>query len=60
MSAAKLETLMHKYKGHTQLLVTAQKDLHSIFRRIRMLKQTLSKEHPDAFAAVAKTWSVPD
>lgn len=38
-----------RYKDHTQLLVTAQKDLHSVFRRIRMLKQTLSKEHPEAF-----------
>ena len=60
VSASKLDELMLKYQAHTNLLVEAKKDLHSVFRRIRILKETLSKEHPVAFEAVKKPWIVPD
>jgi hypothetical protein len=50
LSFQRYEASVQDFQKHTQLLFDMKKDLDSIFKRIRSLKQRLSKTYPDAFA----------
>ncbi|XP_076465089.1 uncharacterized protein LOC143296938 isoform X2 [Babylonia areolata] len=51
LSSTRYEASVKDFQQHTQLLYDMKKDLDSIFKRIRVLKQRLSKSYPEAFAA---------
>ncbi|XP_034230142.1 kxDL motif-containing protein CG10681 [Thrips palmi] len=54
LSVNRLASAGTEFKKHTQLLVDMKKDLDQIFRRISTLKNRLSNQYPQAFAAVPK------
>ncbi|XP_064619032.1 kxDL motif-containing protein 1-like [Lineus longissimus] len=58
LSANRYAASVQEFKKHTQLLLDMKKDLDSIFRRIRNLKQTLSKQYPKAFNACGEVYDV--
>lgn len=51
LSESRYTPTHHEFKKHTALLTDMKKDLDGIFRRIRSLKQSLSKQYPEAFKA---------
>merc|ERR1711983_136230 len=48
LSAVRLEKANNDFKKHTQNVVEMKKDLESIFRRLKIIKQKLNKQMPDA------------
>ena len=40
------------FKKHTQNIVDMKKDLESIFKRLKVIKQKLNKQMPEAYEAV--------
>merc|ERR1711983_210199 len=52
LSAVRLEKANNDFKKHTQNVVEMKKDLESIFRRLKIIKQKLNKQMPDACDAV--------
>uniref|UniRef100_A0A914VWI3 KxDL domain-containing protein n=1 Tax=Plectus sambesii TaxID=2011161 RepID=A0A914VWI3_9BILA len=50
LSASRLEGARRELLGHTQTIMDMKKDLESIFRRVRVFKQTVSQLYPTAFA----------
>eukprot|EP00041_Stephanoeca_diplocostata_P007231 m.101112 g.101112 ORF g.101112 m.101112 type:complete len:140 (+) comp16793_c0_seq2:298-717(+) len=54
ISAIKLDTAMKAFGHHTTLLLEAKKDLHSVFRRIRILKEKLSAQYPNGFTGAGQ------
>ncbi|XP_051893759.1 kxDL motif-containing protein 1 isoform X3 [Pristis pectinata] len=53
LSSVRLNQMTERYLHHTRALVEMKKDLDSIFRRIRTLKDKLSKQHPEAFSKLS-------
>ncbi|KAH3843008.1 kxDL motif-containing protein 1-like [Dreissena polymorpha] len=51
LSSNRFSITSSQFRRHTQLLYDMKKDLDSIFKRIRVIKQKLRKSHPDAFKA---------
>ncbi|XP_059917346.1 kxDL motif-containing protein 1 [Gadus macrocephalus] len=52
LSNVRLQQMNEHFLVHTRTLVEMKKDLDSIFRRIRMLKGKIGKQHPDAFSNI--------
>merc|ERR1711971_1466577 len=52
LSAVRLEKANNDFKKHTQNVVEMKKDLESIFRRLKIIKQKLNKQMPEACEAV--------
>ncbi|XP_046348999.1 kxDL motif-containing protein 1-like [Haliotis rufescens] len=57
LSSSRFETTSQEFKRHTMLLYDMKKDLDIVFRRIRKLKQRLSKMHPEAFSACSNVYN---
>ncbi|CAI9717566.1 Hypothetical predicted protein [Octopus vulgaris] len=51
LSSSRYEATCHKFKKDTLLLYEMKKDLDTVFKRIRNLKQRLNKIYPEAFSA---------
>ncbi|XP_059494461.1 kxDL motif-containing protein 1 [Stegostoma tigrinum] len=51
LSSVRLNQMTERYQHHTKALVDMKKDLDNIFRRIRILKDKLAKQHPEAFSS---------
>lgn len=49
MSINRLKTAGSEFKKHTTLLTEMKKDLDYIFKRIRIVKNKLSQQYPQAF-----------
>ncbi|XP_072924552.1 kxDL motif-containing protein 1 [Hemitrygon akajei] len=60
LSSVRLNQMTDRYLHHTRALVEMKKDLDSIFRRIRTLKDKLSKQHPEAFSSIQESLDVED
>ncbi|XP_051893758.1 kxDL motif-containing protein 1 isoform X2 [Pristis pectinata] len=60
LSSVRLNQMTERYLHHTRALVEMKKDLDSIFRRIRTLKDKLSKQHPEAFSSIHESLEVED
>lgn len=60
LSSVRLSQMTERYLNHTRALVEMKKDLDSIFRRIRTLKDKLSKQHPEAFSSIRASVDVED
>ncbi|XP_041362554.1 kxDL motif-containing protein CG10681-like [Gigantopelta aegis] len=58
LSAQRCETTSQDFKKHTQMLYEMKKDLDIVFKRIRTLKQRLTKMHPEAFAACSDVCNI--
>lgn len=56
LSSSRYEATCHKFKKDTLLLYEMKKDLDTVFKRIRNLKQRLSKIYPDAFSACSNVY----
>ena len=52
LSAARLERANKDFKKHTQNVTDMKRDLESIFRRLRTIKEKLNKQVPEAYSAV--------
>eukprot|EP00092_Neocalanus_flemingeri_P037304 GFUD01040626.1.p1 GENE.GFUD01040626.1~~GFUD01040626.1.p1 ORF type:complete len:170 (+),score=65.93 GFUD01040626.1:125-634(+) len=52
LSAVRLEKANNDFKKHTQNVLEMKKDLEHIFKRLRIIKQKLSKQMPEAYSAV--------
>ena len=52
LSAVRLEKANNDFKKHTQNVLEMKKDLDYIFKRLRIIKQKLSKQMPEAYSAV--------
>merc|ERR1711988_1604474 len=52
LSAVRLEKANNDFKKHTQNIVEMKKDLESIFKRLKIIKQKLNKQMPEAYEAV--------
>ncbi|XP_011365078.1 kxDL motif-containing protein 1 isoform X2 [Pteropus vampyrus] len=50
LSSVRLQQMSERFLHHTKTLVEMKRDLDSIFRRIRMLKGKLARQHPEAFS----------
>lgn len=48
------------FDRHTHVLVTMKNDLDLIFKRIKQLKQRLSKKYPTAYSSVLQTTANPN
>ncbi|XP_023390257.1 kxDL motif-containing protein 1 isoform X6 [Pteropus vampyrus] len=53
LSSVRLQQMSERFLHHTKTLVEMKRDLDSIFRRIRMLKGKLARQHPEAFSPLA-------
>lgn len=51
LSANRFALTSQQYRRHTQLMYDMKRDLDSIFKRIRVIKDKLGKSYPDAFQA---------
>ncbi|MEE6488253.1 hypothetical protein FKM82_015167 [Ascaphus truei] len=51
LSSMRLQQMNDRFVHHTRTLVEMKKDLDIIFRRIRMLKGKLAKQHPASFSS---------
>lgn len=49
LSINRLKTAGNEFKKHTALLVEMKRDLDYIFKRIRIVKNKLSQQYPQAF-----------
>merc|ERR1712226_1732959 len=56
LSAGRYDATQNEFKKHTRLLLDMKKDLDSIFKRVRVLKAKLSKQHPQAFKSVSNVF----
>ncbi|XP_043577481.1 kxDL motif-containing protein 1 isoform X2 [Chiloscyllium plagiosum] len=54
LSNVRLNQMTERYQHHTRALVDMKKDLDNIFRRIRILKDKLAKQHPEAFSRMTR------
>merc|ERR1712051_197117 len=52
LSAVRLEKANNDFKKHTQNVVEMKRDLESIFRRLKTIKQKLNKQMPEACEVV--------
>merc|ERR1712058_179187 len=52
LSAVRLEKANNDFKKHTQNVVEMKKDLEHIFRRLKIIKQKLNKQMPEAYGSV--------
>ncbi|XP_074641355.1 kxDL motif-containing protein 1-like [Tubulanus polymorphus] len=59
LSENRYQASVNEFKKHTQLLTDMKKDLDTVFKRIRVLKQTLSKQYPDSFAVCSDVYVMP-
>ncbi|XP_076239018.1 kxDL motif-containing protein CG10681 isoform X2 [Calliopsis andreniformis] len=49
LSINRLKTAGNEFKKHTALLIEMKKDLDYVFKRIRIIKNKLSQQYPQAF-----------
>jgi len=52
LSAVRLEKANNDFKKHTQNVIEMKRDLESIFKRLKNIKQKLNKQMPEAYTAV--------
>ena len=52
LSAVRLEKANNDFKKHTQNILEMKKDLDYIFKRLKIIKQKLNKQMPEAYSAV--------
>lgn len=55
LSASRLKLIGPEFKKHTQTLNDMKKDLDYIFKKIRVIKNKLSAQYPDAFAEALRS-----
>ncbi|XP_060080793.1 kxDL motif-containing protein 1-like [Ylistrum balloti] len=58
LSSTRFDATSQAFRSHTLLLYDMKKDLDAVFRRIRSLKQRLSKMYPEAFSACSDVYNV--
>jgi len=58
LSESRYVSTQGDFLRHTQQLTSMKADLESVFRRIRLLKSTLSRQYPEAFAACSNVYNV--
>jgi len=58
LSESRYNSTQRDFLQHTQQLNSMKSDLDSVFRRIRLLKSTLSRQYPDAFKACSNVYNV--
>lgn len=51
LEAGRFHSAMEQFRAHTRVLLEMKKDLDSVFRRIRLLRNKLSRQYPKLFAA---------
>merc|ERR1739842_223323 len=52
LSAVRLEKANNDFKKHTQNVVEMKRDLDYIFKKLKIVKQKLNKQMPEAYSAV--------
>ena len=52
LSAVRLEKANNDFKKHTQNILEMKKDLDYIFKKLKIVKQKLNKQMPEAYSAV--------
>ena len=52
LSAVRLEKANNDFKKHTQNILEMKKDLEHIFKRLKIIKQKMNKQMPEAYNAV--------
>ncbi|KAH9505092.1 KxDL motif-containing protein 1 [Bulinus truncatus] len=58
LSLSRYEATLKHFHKHTVLLSDMKKDLDTVFKRIRLLKQRLEKMYPEAFSACSTEYNV--
>ncbi|CAL1528726.1 unnamed protein product [Lymnaea stagnalis] len=58
LSSGRYEATLRDFQKHTQLLSEMKKDLDTVFKRIRVLKQRLEKTYPEAFSACSSVYNL--
>lgn len=58
LSLSRYEATSQEFKKHTQVLYEMKKDLDSVFRRIRQLKQRLGSMYPEAFSVCSDVYNM--
>ncbi|CAG2240966.1 BORCS4 [Mytilus edulis] len=58
LSLSRFEATSQEFKKHTQVLYEMKKDLDSVFRRIRQLKQRLGSMYPEAFSVCSDVYNM--
>ncbi|XP_059163221.1 kxDL motif-containing protein 1-like [Physella acuta] len=58
LSSGRYEATLKDFHKHTQLLSEMKKDLDTVFKRIRLLKQRLEKTYPEAFSACSSVFNL--
>ncbi len=56
LSASRLERATRDFKKHTTYINDMKKDLDSVFKRIRAIKQKLAIQHPESYSAAGGTF----
>lgn len=60
LSSARFEATSEEFRKHTLLLYEMKRDLNTIFKRIRVLKQRLGKLYPEAFSVCSDVYDLMD
>ncbi|KAK0070383.1 kxDL motif-containing protein 1 [Biomphalaria pfeifferi] len=58
LSLSRYEATLKQFHKHTGLLSDMKKDLDTVFKRIRLLKQRLEKTYPEAFSACSSVYNI--
>ena len=58
LSAVRLDKANTDFKKHTQNILEMKKDLEHIFKRLKIIKQKMNKQMPEAYSAVVGKESV--
>ncbi|ESO88123.1 hypothetical protein LOTGIDRAFT_234693 [Lottia gigantea] len=60
LSSSRYNVTAEDFRKHTLMLYDMKKDLDLVFKRIRVLKQRLSKTYPEAFAVCSDICSMSE
>lgn len=55
LSASRLKTVVPEFKKHIHLLLETKKDLDYVFKKIRIIKNKLYAQYPEAFAEAVRS-----
>lgn len=55
LSASRLKTVVPEFKKHIQLLLETKRDLDYVFKKIRIIKNKLYTQYPEAFAEAVRS-----
>ncbi|KAK6179539.1 hypothetical protein SNE40_011871 [Patella caerulea] len=60
LSSSRFNVTADEFQKHTAMLYDMKKDLDSVFKRIRVLKQRLGKTYPEAFSVCSDICSLSE